>query len=131
MAFSLPIDVRFADLDALGHVNHAVFVTYLEHARTRWWGGYLAGRSFQEEGFLIARVELDYRKPILLGDDVRVEVRCPHVGHTSFTLAYRVIRTKDEVVLAEGQTVQVMMDFATQRPRPVRPATQAWLRTQG
>jgi acyl-CoA thioester hydrolase len=130
MAFSQPIDVRFADLDALGHVNHAVFITYLEHARTRWWDDYLAGRSFKEEGFLIARVEVDYRKPILLGDSVRVDLRCSQVGHTSFSLAYKVVRAQDEVVLAEGQSVQVMMDFASQRPKPVRAQTQAWLRDQ-
>ena len=128
MAFSQPIDVRFSDLDALGHVNHAMFVTYLEHARTRWWGGFLAGRPFSEEGFLIARVELDYRKPIVLGDEVRVELRCAHVGHTSFSLAYKVVRGRDDVVLAEGQTVQVMLDFATQRPKPVSRQAQAWLK---
>lgn len=130
MAFSLPLDVRFKDIDALGHVNHAVFVTYLEHARTRWWAAYLDGRPFTEEGFLIARVEIDYRKPIVLQDQVRVDVRCTHVGHTSFSLGYRVVRIPDDVVLAEGQTVQVMMDFATQRPRPIRAQTQAWLRAQ-
>ena len=130
MAFSQPIEVRFADLDALGHVNHALFVTYLEHARTQWWSGYLAGKAFTEEGFVIARVELDFRKPILLGDQVRVDLRCSHVGHTSFSLSYKVMRVRDEVVLAEGQTVQVMMDFATQRPKPVRTQTQAWLRNQ-
>lgn len=130
MAFSQSIEVRFADLDALGHVNHAIFVTYLEHARTRWWGEYLAGREFTEEGFLIARVELDYRKPIVLGEDVRVDLRCSHVGHTSFSLAYKVVRTRDEVVLAEGQTVQVMMDFATNRPKALRAHTLAWLRAQ-
>jgi acyl-CoA thioester hydrolase len=130
MAFSLPIDVRFKDTDALGHVNHAVFVTYLEHARTLWWRQYLDGRPFADEGFLIARVELDYRKPVTLGDPVRVDVRCTHVGHTSFSLGYRVVRASDEVVLAEGQTVQVMMDFATNRPRPIKPPTQAWLRAQ-
>ncbi|HLO69130.1 MAG TPA: thioesterase family protein [Holophaga sp.] len=130
MPFSQPIDVRFSDLDALGHVNHAVFVTYLEHARTKWWGAYLAGRPFAEEGFFIARVEMDYRKPILLGDEVRVEIRCAHVGTTSFTLAYRVLRGGDEVVLAEGQTVQVMVDLATGRPRPIGARAQAWLRAQ-
>ena len=130
MAFSLPIDVRFADLDALGHVNHAVFVTYLEHARTRWWQQLLAGRRFEEEGFVMARVEMDYRKPIALGDQVRVELRCAHLGHTSFALAYKVIREKDGVILAEAQTVQVMVDFATMRPRILRPQTEAWLKTQ-
>lgn len=130
MAFSLPIDVRFADLDALGHVNHAVFITYLEHARTRWWQALLAGRPFQEEGFLVARVEIDYRKTIGLGDAVRVDLRCTHLGHTSFSLAYKVIREQDGVVLAEAQTVQVMVDFETGRPRALRPQAQSWLKSQ-
>ena len=130
MAFSQPIEVRFADLDALGHVNHAVFITYMEHARTRWYGEYLGGRPFNDEGFLIARVEIDYRKPIFLGDAVRVELRCTHVGQSSFALAYRLIRDSDQVVLAEGQTVQVMFDFASHRPKPIRPQTAAWLRAQ-
>ena len=130
MAFSQPIDVRFADLDALGHVNHAVFVTYLEHARTKWWQLLLGDRPFMDEGFLIARVEMDYRKPIGLGDAVRVDLRCGHLGHTSFTLLYQVVREKDGVVLAEAQTVQVMVDPDSRRPRAFRPQTQAWLKTQ-
>jgi acyl-CoA thioester hydrolase len=130
MAFSQPIDVRFSDLDALGHVNHAVFITYLEHARTKWWKALLDGRPFQEEGFVMARVEMDYRKSIGLGDQVRVELRCAHLGHTSFALAYRVIREPDGVILAEAQTVQVMVDFSTMRPRVLRPQTEAWLKTQ-
>lgn len=130
MGFSLPIEVRFRDLDSLGHVNHAVFISYLEHARNRWWAGYLDGRPFQEEGYLIARVEIDYRKPILVGDPVRVDLRCTHVGHSSFALGFRLIRSTDEVVLAEGESVQVMMDFAAGRPAPIRARTQAWLRSQ-
>ena len=130
MAFSQPIDVRFADLDALGHVNHAVFITYLEHARTKWWQQLLAGRRFEEEGFVMARAEIDYRKPIHLGDPVRVDLRCAHLGRTSFALAYQVVREGDGVLLAEAQTVQVMVDFATLRPRALDPRTIAWLKTQ-
>jgi len=130
MAFSQAIDVRFSDLDAMGHVNNAVFISYLEHARFRWWAGMLDGRDFMEDGFLIARVEMDYRKPILLTDEVQVELRVSQIGNSSFALAYKVIRCADKVVLAEAQTVQVTMDFATQRPRPIRPQTLAWLKTQ-
>ena len=130
MAFSIPIDVRFSDLDALGHVNHAVFLTYLEHARTRWWALLLAGRPFQSEGFVMARVAVDYRKPIHLGDPVRVELRCSHLGRSSFTLDFRVLRENDGALLAEAQTVQVMVEFPAQRPRPLSPETRAWLLTQ-
>ncbi len=130
MAFSYPIDVRFSDIDVLGHVNHAVFVSYMEHARFHWWQGFLKGKPFEEEGFLIARVEVDYRKSILLGDKVRVELRCDKTGTTSFTLAFKVLREPDSVVLAEALIVHVMLDFKTQRPKPIRPETLAWLRTQ-
>ena len=130
MAFSKAIDVRFSDLDAMGHVNHAVFVSYLEHARYKWWEEMLAGRKFLEEGFLIARVEMDYRKPIQLGDHVQVELRVTQIGTSSFSIAYKVVRKTDHVVLAEAQTVQVMMDFQTQRPRAMRPQILAWLKTQ-
>lgn len=131
MAFIHPIEVRFADLDMLGHVNNATLVTYLEVARWQWWKAYLAGRPFEEEGFLVARVEADYRAPILLSDQVQVELRCAKVGRTSFELAYRVLAGQDGRLLAEARTVLVMVDLATQRPVELRPATRAWLESQG
>lgn len=129
MAFTQPIDVRFSDLDALEHVNHAVHLSYLEHARTRWWRSLLGDRPFRDEGFLVARVEIDYRLPILLGDQVRVELRCVEVGRTSFTLAYQVVGGVG--ILAEARSVQVMLDFSSMRPRELSPETRAWLETQG
>ncbi|MDR3673138.1 MAG: thioesterase family protein [Holophaga sp.] len=129
MVFVQPIDVRFADLDALGHVNHATFLTYLEHARGKWWRPRLGARPFQEEGFVMARVEVDYRNPILLGDQVRVEMHCDHIGTSSFTLACQVIR-EDGLVMADARTIQVMLDFTTMRPRALGPETRAWLETQ-
>lgn len=130
MPFSHPIEVRFNDLDAMGHVNNAVVVSYMEQGRFQWWRAFLEGRRFEEEGFLIARVEVDYRMPILVGDDVRVELRCTKVGNTSFELSYRLTKGPDGEVFAEGKTVQVMLDFATQRPRPLAPATRTWLEAQ-
>ena len=104
MTFSHPIEVRFRDVDALGHVNHAVVVSYLEVARYAWWRDFLKGRSFQAEGFLIARVEADYRVPIQLGDEVAVELRCSRVGRSSFDLDYRVLRGSG-LLLAEGRAL--------------------------
>lgn len=128
--FTHPIEVRFRDLDALAHVNNAVLVTFLEHARWQWWHGYLGTRPFGEEGFLIARIEVDYRRPILIEDHPLVEVRVSRIGRTSFDLAYRVLSRKDEAVLAEAKTVQVMMDEGFRRPVPIRNETRAWMEGQ-
>jgi acyl-CoA thioester hydrolase len=130
MPFSHPIEVRFSDLDAMGHVNNAVVVSFMEQGRFQWWRTFLGGRKFQEEGFLIARVEVDYRLPILLGDDVRVELHCSKAGNSSFDLTYRLTRGLGGEVFAEGKTVQVMLDFATNRPKPLAPTTREWLEAQ-
>jgi acyl-CoA thioester hydrolase len=130
MAFSHPIEVRFSDLDVMGHVNNAVVVSYLEQARFQWWRSFLGGRKFQEEGFLMARVEVDYRQPILLGDDVRVELHCKRVGNTSFELSYRVTKGLGGDLFAEAKTVQVMLDFAIHRPKPIAESTREWLEAQ-
>ena len=130
MPFSHPIEVRFNDLDAMGHVNNAVVISYMEQGRFQWWRSFLGGRRFQEEGFLIARVEVDYRTPILLGDDVRVELHCTKVGNSSFELSYRITKGLGGDLFAEGKSVQVMMDFPTGRPRPIPHGTRNWLEAQ-
>lgn len=130
MPFSHPIEVRFRDLDAIGHVNNAVVVSFMEQARFQWWRAFLGGRDFREEGFLIARAEVDYRRPILLGDDVRVELRCTHTGNSSFELDYRLTKGLGGELFAEGKTVQVMLDFGTNRPKSLTPATRQWLEAQ-
>jgi acyl-CoA thioester hydrolase len=130
MPFSYPIDVRFSDLDALGHVNHAVIISYLEHARHHWWQGLIKGKPFEEEGYLIARVEVDYRESILINDKVIVTLRCESIGTSSFTLAFQVRDELRDVVFAEARIVQVMLDFKTQRSRPIGDETLTWLRSQ-
>ncbi len=130
MAFSHPIEVRFSDLDAMGHVNNAVVVSYMEQARFQWWRSFLGGRKFQEEGFLIVRVEVDYRLPILLGDEVSVELHCAKAGNSSFDLNYRITKGLGGELFAEGRTVQVMVDFATHRPKPLVASTREWLDAQ-
>ena len=130
MPFSHPIEVRFSDLDAMGHVNNAVVVSFMEQGRFQWWRSFLGGRAFKEEGFLIARIEVDYRMPILLGDDLRVELHCTKVGTSSLELNYRLTKGLGGELFAEGKSVQVMLDFDANRPKPLSPSTREWLEAQ-
>lgn len=114
----------------MGHLNNAVFLTYLEQARIRWWEPQLQGRPWQEHGFLIARTEINYRKPVLFHDVIRVELAVSQIGTSSFTLGFKLFRAKDGDLMAEGHTVQVMMDFEAERPRPLPAETIAWLKAQ-
>jgi acyl-CoA thioester hydrolase len=115
----------------MGHVNNAVVVSFMEQARVYWWHRFLGQRPFLEDGFLIARVEVDYRIPILLTDKVSVELTCTKVGNSSFDLAYRLTKGVGGEVFAEGKTVQVMLDFTTNRPKSLSPAIRAWIEAEG
>ena len=63
------IEIRWRDLDVYGHVNHVVFLTYLEEARDEWLGSTL-GDPARVWGYVVARVEIDYRRELSLADDV-------------------------------------------------------------
>jgi len=101
--------VRFRDLDALGHVNNAVFATYLEQARI----AFLSPNGAQVEDMILARLEIDFRSPAGLGDTIEIAVTPTRIGTKSFDLEY-VVRAADRV-LAEAKTVLVAYDYATAR----------------
>lgn len=113
-ALTTAIQVRFGDLDVLGHVNHVQYVAFMETARVRWMhehGGALRG------GVLVARTECDHRREIPGSTDtVDVTVSVQSVGHTSIVMLH-VLRVGDEEV-AVGRTVLVAVG-EDRRPRPV------------
>jgi acyl-CoA thioester hydrolase len=112
------IEIRWADLDAFGHVNHAVFLTYLEEVRDEWLGRSL-GDPALVWGFVIGRVEIDYRRELKLEDDV-VVARCEleRIGNSSVRTREAVVTLNGDVA-AEGQAVLVARDEQTGRSRPL------------
>ena len=102
--------VRFRDVDAMGHVNNAVFLTYLEEARIAYLLRFDAG----VEEMIMARVEVDFRAPLRSGDELEIGVRPVTVGTKSFQLEYEV--RSGETVAAEAKTVIVSFDYESGRP---------------
>lgn len=124
--FRYPLEVRFRDLDAMGHVNNAVTVTYLEVARTRFWLGHFKEFAADVDfPFVVARVAVNYRRPIRLQDSLEVELWVSHVGRSSFTISYRVWASGE--LAADGETVQVHYDYASGQARPLSDTLRAKL----
>ena len=119
--FFHPITVRYGDLDPQGHVNNAGFITYLEHARVNYIRqlGLWDGKSFLEIGFILARVEMDFKKPILMTDAVEVGVKVSRLGNKSLDMDYLIRESKTGQIFAEGRTIQVAYDYETQKTIPV------------
>lgn len=101
--------VRFRDCDAMGHVNNAVFSTYLEESRI----GVLGGLT----GFILARVEIDFRSELRMGEEVEVRTRCSRIGTKSFELEHEI--AADGRVVAEAKSVLVSYDYELGESVPV------------
>ena len=112
------IEIRWRDLDAFGHVNHIVFLTYLEEVRDEWLGRSL-GDPALVWSFVIARVEIVYRRELTLEDDVIV-ARCVLDGiGTSSVRTREAVLTRSGELVAEAQAVLVARDESTGSSRPL------------
>ena len=118
--------VRFNDCDPLGHVNNAVYLTYLEQARFALWRdqlGYVARAAgaggSRGVGFILARAEIDFRAQARYGDELEVRVRLADVGRSSFAYEYEVVAIATGGVVASARTVQVRFDYDAEKPVPI------------
>lgn len=114
------IDVRFADTDAMGHVNNAVYLTYCEMARIRYWtdttGEPVAAGHEGAESLILAEARITYRAPVFHTEQVTVESRATHIGHSSFTLEHRLtaaVPGGPARLVAVSDSVLVRYDYAT------------------
>lgn len=114
--FRTPIHVRWSDCDPFGHVNNAVYLTYLEQARFAYWHEVLPDVPFP--GLILARIEIDYRAQAFPDEHLELFTGIVAMGTTSFTVDYE-IRKMDGTVVARARSVQVFFDYATSRPVPI------------
>jgi acyl-CoA thioester hydrolase len=101
--------VRFRDLDALGHVNNAVFLTYIESARVAFLVGLGAATTLEDMALIVARIEIDFRAPVGFGEEVEIVVRASRFGDKSFDLDYEL--RVDGKIVAEAKSVLVGYDY--------------------
>ena len=114
------VQPRFRDTDAMGHVNNAVILTYLEVAREAYWRQVLDIPDYRDCGLILARVEIDYRKPAFPAEELEVAIRVSRLGTSSFDFVYEVREKNSGALVAEARSVQVMFDYG---PRVKRPLT--------
>jgi acyl-CoA thioester hydrolase len=124
--FTHHLEVRFRDCDAMGHVNNAVYLTYLEETRFAFWRASGLERDAEHGlqgadgalGVIVARVEIDYRRPARHGDKLRLHVGVAAIGRTSFTYEYEIVDAADTLI-ATARTVIVHYDYAAGRSVPL------------
>ena len=117
--FSIRVHVRFRDIDALGHVNNAVYFTYMESARTEYWMKLFELRELREVNFIVAHAECDYKVAARFGDELEVSIWTSSIGNSSFVWDYEIRRVSSGEFIASGKTIQVYYDYAQEKTLPV------------
>ena len=109
------VEVRWRDLDMLGHLNQSVYHEFLEEARAAF---FQQARGGEWEAFVLARVELDYKREVRRDDGhVEIVVRVERVGRSSVTVGHDVL-LPDGTLAATGRSVLVGWDPRERRSRP-------------
>ena len=121
--FERAVDVRWRDTDALGHVNHAVFLTYLEEGRDAFYAQATGSDPF----YVVVRLEVDLRAEVRHPDRrVTVRIAVERLGTTSLTTRETVLTPAGEVA-AQARVVTVRWDAGHGKPIPFTQAERAWL----
>lgn len=113
--FAVPVQVRWRDLDAYGHVNHAAVVSYLEIARVELWRSWFGEQGLHGAGLVVVHLTVDYRRQISLYDEVWVGVRVAEARGASFAFGYRV--ESGGQVAATALSRHACVDPGSGRPR--------------
>jgi acyl-CoA thioester hydrolase len=110
---------RFRDTDAMGHINNAVYVTYLEVARQEYWRAFSRETDYRRVPFILAHVSIDFRSEALVNENLLLAIRCGGIGTKSFTFEYQIREQTDLRLVVEASSVQVCYDYERKRSIPV------------
>jgi len=113
-----PLRPRFRDTDAMGHINNAVYVTYLEVARQEYWRGFRRDDDYRVVPFILAHVEIDFVSEALMRETLELCIRCSFVGTKSFGFDYEIREHDSRRLVVRARSVQVFYDYAAKQSVP-------------
>ena len=129
-----PVEVRLSDTDAMGHVNNARYLTYVEIARVAYYEDVTGkplpiGTHGAEEGMILAEIRMTYRSPAFYGETLTVETRVERIGRSSFGMVHRITAPESRYgparLIAVADSTLVSYDYPEERPIPVPDAWRA------
>jgi acyl-CoA thioester hydrolase len=118
---SIAIPVAWGEMDAFQHVNNVTYARWLESARIAYFDriGLLESMRLDGVGPILAKLAIQYRRPVTFPDTVRVETTVTRIGNTSFDVASRIRSQVLGVEVATDEEVIVLLDYRTGKPTPV------------
>lgn len=110
--------VTFRDIDMLGHVNNAVYATYLENARLAYI--YAAGgEAASSLPLILAELNITYKSPAFFRETLQIGARIQEIRNSSFVMESQIVEKESQRLVALNRAIIVHYDYATQRPAPL------------
>ncbi len=106
--FIYEVQLRFCDLDGLGHINNAIYVTYMELARTYWQKEIKS--SLESFDWILGSIHVRFIKEALITDAIRIFMWVSRIGTKSWDFTYAFINQKDEII-AKAASTQIGFDY--------------------
>ena len=122
MEYRKKINIRFADIDSMGHVNNATYLSYFEEARIDYFEKSFEGEwDWQKDGIILVKNEIEYMVPIFLNDKVEILTKIINVGTKSFTFSYEVFKSSQngEILCSRGSSILVSYDNVKMVSKPI------------
>ena len=116
----MKVEKRWSDLDEVGHVNNAVYLTYFEQSRVFYFHE-ACQWDWKVDGIILASNQVDYVRPVLYPDPTFIYVRVSKIGNKSFEIQYVITNEYEDkkVLMSRGSSVMVMYDYKTHATFPV------------
>lgn len=113
---SIPVQIRFSDVDRYGHVNNNSYFAYYDLGKEEYMSQVLnVDYRKQDVVPVIANINADFILPIFHGDSIVVETRVSHIGNKSFTLEQQAVNTRTGQIMCKCSTIMVCFNLRTQQ----------------
>lgn len=116
------IQIRFKDIDQLGHVNNANHITYFETSRVNYFKDVFKNETnWKETGLILAHTEITYKNPIFLEDTISCYTKVSKIGNKSFDMENLIVKTcnSQDIIVAYGKSVLVCLNYLSKETIPI------------
>ncbi len=116
----MPIQVRFSDIDILGHVNNAIYMNYFDLAKTKYFEAVKGDlMDWSRSDVVVANVNVNFFHPVFLNDEIVIKTKVIHLGNKSLNMIQQLVEINTDIVKTVCTTVMVGFDVPTNKSKPL------------
>lgn len=110
------VQIRFNDIDMVGHVNNAVYQEFFDRARVDYFYESFGQKiNWEKLGLVIASIQIDFYNPVFFEDKIEVLTKTIKIGGKSLVMEQRIVKNKNREPIAKGQAVMVCFDYSAKQ----------------